>query len=452
MHSVFWGATIAIAAAIASNLGVNVQKRSHNCEGLKSLAMQRPYTRRPMWWFGMALVIFGALADFVALGFAAQTLVASIGGGSTIFANVVFAHYWLKQELYITDIIGVALVTVGVITLACASSEGGHYTIDEIYTLMQAPQFIAYIFITVVFVVALMIRVKRSLVPTLQAPVVETAVESEEPSLTQPKNNTFDPFPSPVADNSAFMNSIRTPRNVAVDLKLSKRRRKDLKENSTETLETTLVIDPHLPLYWAAISGTVGAQSVLLAKCVMELIFESMRGENQFQYFGTYVLIVAMVLTLLSQTHTLNMACMHGDTMSSFPVFQAFWIGMSNVSGIVFFQQAHTFTATQWVMFPIALVFVMVGIYLIAKHEKMGNFIQYAVAMPSSLGSPRQHAIVAQLFQFTELTPQEMDIIASSSPQGIELQKIAKDGRLDMQDVDLESPSMSSNNRRTGSL
>ena len=134
----------------------------------------------------------------------------------------------------------------------------------------------------------------------------------------------------------------------------------------------------YLPLYWAAISGTIGAQSVLLAKCVMELIWATVDGENQFKFFGTYVLLAGMVATLLTQTHALNMATMHGDTMSTFPVFQAFWIGMSNISGIVFFQQAHNFNQTQWIMFPSALVLVMTGIYLISKHEKFGSSVKYS--------------------------------------------------------------------------
>ncbi|KDO15802.1 hypothetical protein SPRG_18661 [Saprolegnia parasitica CBS 223.65] len=132
----------------------------------------------------------------------------------------------------------------------------------------------------------------------------------------------------------------------------------------------------------------------------------SLEGENQFRYIGTWILVAGMVASLLTQTHALNKATMAGDTMSTFPVFQAFWIGMSNISGIVFFQQAHSFTMAQWIMFPSALLLVMVGIVLVAKHEKMGNHVKYSVAMPLQLSSPRQHDIVAQSFLFKELTPQ----------------------------------------------
>jgi multidrug transporter EmrE-like cation transporter len=147
---------------------------------------------------------------------------------------------------------------------------------------------------------------------------------------------------------------------------------------------------------------------VLLAKCVVEMISSSIQGDNQFQYFGTYVLIAGMAATLITQTHTLNLATMSGDTMSSYPVFQAFWISMSNISGVVFFQHAHNFTQTQWMLFPSALALVLGGIYLVSKHEKFGNRVKYSVAMPISLSSPRQHDIVAQSFVFRVMTPQRL--------------------------------------------
>ncbi|EQC33386.1 hypothetical protein SDRG_08903 [Saprolegnia diclina VS20] len=404
MKSDFLGATIAIAAAIGSNLGVNVQKRSHMQEDERPKHLQRPYTKRPMWWLGMFMVVFGSLGDLFALGFAPQTLVASLGGGSTIVANVLIARFWLKQQLYFTDMIGVALVSTGVVVLALSSSEEGKYTVNELFMLMQAPGFIVYAICTTVFVASLMLRVRRSTSPALRVVDITDEVRkkeladlesnvrsAEEASSTKndtaSEGSTISPFPSPVLSDVEEKGL--------------------LKETKILTSQKhTLVIDKHLPLYWAAISGTIGAQSVLLAKCVMELIFMSLEGDNQFRYIGTWILVAGMVASLLTQTHALNKATMAGDTMSTFPVFQAFWIGMSNISGIVFFQQAHSFTMAQWIMFPSALLLVMVGIVLVAKHEKMGNHVKYSVAMPLQLSSPRQHDIVAQSFLFKELTPQ----------------------------------------------
>jgi len=358
--------------------------------------------------------VFGSLGDLFALGFAAQTLVASLGGGSTIVANVVFARFWLKQDLYLTDILGVIFVSIGVVVLALSSSEEGKYTMNELFTLMQAPGFIMYAILTTGFVMVLILRVRRSSAPALRAvpisPAEKTAgvpigTTNQNVTETQPATNVVDssPFPSPIYDTISL-----TPTSNKNEMSSAKEFLSE-KSSKLESQKHTLIIDKNLPLYWAAISGTIGAQSVLLAKCVMEMIFVSMEGENQFKFFGTYILVGGMVACLLTQTHALNMATMCGDTMSTFPVFQAFWIGMSNISGIVFFQEAHKFTQAQWMMFPSALILVMVGIYLVAKHEKMGNTVKYSVAMPVQLSSPRQHDIVAQSFVFKELTPQHQD-------------------------------------------
>ncbi|KAL4114143.1 hypothetical protein PRIC2_014823 [Phytophthora ramorum] len=132
MKSDLIGGAIAIVSSFLSIFGVNLQKYSHDKEELR--AVQRPYTARPIWWVGMVCVVAASLGDFLALGFAPQTLVASLGGGSTILGNCLMSHFWLKQSLYLTDIVGVAFVSLGVVVLAAASEEDeGHYQMEQIY-------------------------------------------------------------------------------------------------------------------------------------------------------------------------------------------------------------------------------------------------------------------------------------------------------------------------------
>lgn len=488
MNDDFIGGLIAVVAAFASIFGVNLQKYSHSREATR--AVQRPYHLRPLWWVGMICVVSASLGDFLALGFAPQTLVASLGGGSTILGNCLLSRFWLKQALYITDIVGVLFVTLGVITLAAASvSEPGHYKMDKIYQLMQAAPFILYCLITTAFVMTLYLRVRRSKAPALRVAATSSATTipmdenktttTTTTTMTHPESVRLQPLskpttepestptddetqsssgssttseppavkPSPAAARSALMSPFPSPiygetlsmspaclageeddptdddMEYSVDdtsgtIQILK---KPKRHHEGEIEKHTLIIDPKLPLYWAAISGTIGAQSMLLAKCVAEMISSTIQGDNQFVYFGTYVIVGAMVATLLSQTHTMNRAIESGDTMSAYPVFQAFWISMSNISGIVFFQQTSEFTSTQWTLFPTAIVFVILGMTLIAKHEKFGNRVKYSIAMPISLSSPRQHDIVAQSFVFRVLTPQrqlaEEDFEFGASPR-----------------------------------
>ncbi|GMF17219.1 unnamed protein product [Phytophthora lilii] len=438
MKSDFIGGAIAIVSAFLSIFGVNLQKYSHDKEELR--AVQRPYTMRPIWWVGMICVVAASLGDFLALGFAPQTLVASLGGGSTILGNCLMSHFWLKQSLYLTDIVGVAFVSLGVVVLAAASEEDeGHYQMDQIYTLMEAAPFILYALLTTAFVMTLYMRARRSKAPALRVAITDKddakvddvqekkrqlAAKKQDahknseasPALDEPKSSRqqgamMSPFPSPIFGDHLSLSPMGKRLPGEEDDHLEEIELSSLKigkYDESEIEKHTLIIDPKLPLYWAAISGTIGGQSVLLAKCVVELISSTVSGDNQFKYFGTYVLVAGMAGTLLTQTHTLNLATMSGDTMSSYPVFQGFWITMSNISGVVFFQQAHNFTRTQWIMFPLAILCVAIGIYLVSKHEKFGNFVKYSIAMPISLSSPRQHDIVAQSFVFRVSTPQKL--------------------------------------------
>jgi multidrug transporter EmrE-like cation transporter len=436
MKSDFIGGAIAVVSSFLSIFGVNLQKYSHDREELR--AVQRPYTMRPIWWVGMICVVAASLGDFLALGFAPQTLVASLGGGSTILGNCLMSHFWLKQSLYLTDIMGVAFVSLGVIVLTAASEEDeGHYQMDQIYGLMENATFILYALVITTFVMTLYMRARRSKAPALR--VASTDKEDakvddvqekkrelaakkdqqknaeESPALDEPETRTrgalMSPFPSPIFGDHLSLSPMGKRLPGEEDDHLEEIELSSLKigkYDESEIEKHTLIIDPKLPLYWAAISGTIGGQSVLLAKCVVELISSTVSGDNQFQYFGTYVLCAGMALTLLTQTHTLNLATMSGDTMSSYPVFQGFWITMSNISGVVFFQQAHNFTRMQWIMFPTAICLVAVGIFLVSKHEKFGNLVKYSIAMPISLSSPRQHDIVAQSFVFRVSTPQKL--------------------------------------------
>ena len=138
------GLCIVIGSAIMSNLGVNVQKLSHDSEEKRPLFERRLYYTRPLWITGMALVILGSIGDFEALGFAPQALVAAVGGGCTVLANVFFAHLWLKQRLTWNDIIGTLFIIVGVVLSTIANQPDAQLTLEELETQFFHLEFSIY--------------------------------------------------------------------------------------------------------------------------------------------------------------------------------------------------------------------------------------------------------------------------------------------------------------------
>lgn len=117
------GVFMSIAASTCTNLGVNMQKYSFIREAKQKIDLKRSYLVQPYWVSGLLLVIFGSLGDFAALGFAPQTLVTPVGG-FTMVANVIFAHFFLKEAFAKRDAVATMLIIGGVITVAAFADKG----------------------------------------------------------------------------------------------------------------------------------------------------------------------------------------------------------------------------------------------------------------------------------------------------------------------------------------
>jgi uncharacterized integral membrane protein len=134
---------------------------------------------------------------------------------------------------------------------------------------------------------------------------------------------------------------------------------------------------------YPALSGTVGAQSVLFAKCVVELSANTVRhfrqpdtptpeatqtlvtvssllagaasnatsialpgvgsigvsvSQNMFVHWQSYLVLILMLLCIFAQIKYLNDGLRRFDASYSVPVFTSFWILLSVVSGMIFYR------------------------------------------------------------------------------------------------------------------
>ncbi|ETL28638.1 hypothetical protein F441_18516 [Phytophthora nicotianae CJ01A1] len=265
----------------------------------KPVFERQTYYTRPLWLIGLVLVVLGAVGDFEALGFAPQALVASVGGGFTVLANVFFAHLWLGQILTKTDVLGTLLIIIGVVLSTVANEPDEQMSLVELEKQFFQLGFLIYLGVMTVVLGGIFGQIEAIL---------------------------------------------RLPRA--------------LNENKYRLL----------PFMYATASGIFGSFSVLLAKCASILLILTFSGENQFVYFTTYLFMGGMMCTLVLQTDLLNRAIMAGDTLSVFPMFQCFWIGSSVIGGVVFYEKYTRFSLFDWLCLPIALAFIIMGIYLLAKH------------------------------------------------------------------------------------
>lgn len=102
MYNYLWGlgVVIAILSSFLTNLGTVFQKLYHIRGGKK------------YWFAGLVMMGTGALGDVVALVFASQVLVASLGP-TTLVANIVLAPIVLKEVVSKHELVCTAIIIVG---------------------------------------------------------------------------------------------------------------------------------------------------------------------------------------------------------------------------------------------------------------------------------------------------------------------------------------------------
>ncbi|ETW04830.1 hypothetical protein H310_03954 [Aphanomyces invadans] len=368
-HRDIVGGVLAVAASVVSNFGVNVQKYSHTQEQKRPVADQRPYIFRPVWWVGLIMVIVGSIGDFAAFGFATQALVAALGGGSTLIANVIIANQMNQETLYRSDLLGVLLVIAGVVVISVISEPDITYPLPVLEQFFARPEFLVYISCVVICVITILAKIKGSLAHTLKSQIrwshqrqkdIVKRNELRFQDLERRMDALEEKLLAGQEDGSRHLHSNvahHEPRGIPT---------KESPRKPDAVLDTTQ--STSVPFYYATCSGIVGAISVLLAKCSVMMIALTIEGQNQFKYPVTYLFVGGMITCILIQTHLLNMATSLGDTMTVFPVFQAFWITFSVVGGIVFYDSEREFTLEKWVLYPLALSFISLGVYCLMQH------------------------------------------------------------------------------------
>lgn len=121
---------------------------------------------------------------------------------------------------------------------------------------------------------------------------------------------------------------------------------------------------------YGGIAGTFGGQSVLLAKSTVELLKSAIWGQSgwyMFTHFASYVIIGGLLCCLVCQIHFLNGGLARFDALIVVPVYQSFWILMSVLGGIMYFEEYVSMTSMQLFMFTLGGFVTIGGIIVLLK-------------------------------------------------------------------------------------
>eukprot|EP00298_Acanthocystis_sp_HF-20_P023213 c31761_g1_i1.p1 GENE.c31761_g1_i1~~c31761_g1_i1.p1 ORF type:complete len:164 (+),score=63.14 c31761_g1_i1:40-531(+) len=142
------GITLCLLSAFSSVIGVNLQKKAHNKRA--SIVVigdekKKSLLRDPLWWFGLSLVVLGALLDFASMGFAPQTVVAAFGA-ATLVINTWTAPFFLKETLTKKAFGATLMISCGAILVVVnASNHSSELSLNQVYARFSSQDFTIYI-------------------------------------------------------------------------------------------------------------------------------------------------------------------------------------------------------------------------------------------------------------------------------------------------------------------
>ncbi|GLE04833.1 hypothetical protein PINS_up013812 [Pythium insidiosum] len=308
-----------------------------------------------------------------------------------------------------TDLWGVFFVIIGVVLIAFIAEPNVEYPLPELEERFVRQEFVIYIASVGVLMVSMLAGIKGSVANRLKNQMqsskrkqkqlmqhlegriqrIEQRLSTMEHALREQErredggNSSLDPL---LPSDPTIAQRPDTPVHAA------KSKHVDLSTPFGELLEG--VTNPtRVPYYYAVCSGIVGSMTVLLAKCSAVMIRLSLKGENQFHYPLTYVFIGGMFVCIIIQTHFLNMATSLGDIMTVFPIFQACWISFSVIGGAVFYESSKSFTPQKWLEYPLALLFIAVGVALLVQHQS--HAAQLSVTNGSGISKSKEYGLLA---------------------------------------------------------
>ncbi|KNE72038.1 hypothetical protein AMAG_15981 [Allomyces macrogynus ATCC 38327] len=377
------GVVISVIGGVVLNLGLNLQKLSFRRAAAIPEPVRPPPYRQPIWVVGFTVWILANLASFVALSFAAQSLIAALGAVSLV-ANAVAAPVINKEPFGKLDALAIVLISTGtVVIVAFASHDEAEYTLCALMLFYRRPSVIAYLTVTVAVIVGLwafigtmdahLARIEhaRVLAASLPRHASGTAASGTDSDRDTPTTNTSKTLhrqstasaasvaPAFRASSSSTISSAASTRPLARPTTASPRW-------LARVGPTSVAARYMLPLAYAALGGMLGGLTVLLAKSAAELIVTTAQGENQFRFVATYLILVGIAVTGVGQVVYINAGLQRYDALVQVPAFYVVYTLCGIVSGGLYFDEFHALSGTQFALFSVGVVLTFLGVACLA--------------------------------------------------------------------------------------
>jgi hypothetical protein len=317
------GVSLSVAGSTILNLGHNLMKRDHMRNALLPAAARRVYMCRWRWAAGFAVFLAGNVLDFLALGLVAQSVAAPLGAVA-IVTNVGFATRFLGEAFSRRDALGTALVVLGaVLCVVFGSHEDRPVALRDLGPMIRSNTALWIYWAACAAVVALL---------AAAVPVVACAVRGGD--------------------------SGRAGRGGAGAGAFARRHAR---------LQ---------PMLHTSIGGVVGAQTIIGAKILSELLEGLARtGKSPFGDGYFYLVIALTGLSGVTQIHQFQVALRQADALVVVPAFFVVWTLLSVTGGGIFFREFDNFSAARAFGFVAGVAVTTAGVVILASRLRVDDVV-----------------------------------------------------------------------------
>ncbi|KAI8867989.1 hypothetical protein GQ42DRAFT_164444 [Ramicandelaber brevisporus] len=335
------------------------------------------------WLVGFVIFILGNIANFTALQFAPQSLVAPLGAVSLV-TNVIVAPWLNKERLTRWDFGGIILIIGGcVMAVVFSGIVSFDYRLCVLINLLRATPTVVYLCIIGACIIAMFAFiqiVERAMNRRQKRIASEQYSGSHSADIThqQQQSTSLEAASStPAAANDATL--VRMPpkpeQNPSPPRK-SISAASMLAQNDPTTIARELhfprwLILYALPLAYATLGGLMATLTTLFAKSLINLLSVSIvQGQNQFNSFLAWVILIVTITTAISQVFWINKGLRRYDALLQVPVFYVVWTVFDIIGGGVYYNEFVDFTPKKYALFTTSIVIIFIGVGLLASRLK----------------------------------------------------------------------------------
>lgn len=394
------GVVLKLAGSALATLGINLQRWRHrrNGRGIDGAADLSFFAHR-VWWIGFVLLASDSVLGFLAYAFASLSKLAPLGTITLVLNNIIApaclgqpARQWDKQA-------AVLVVFGAVLAISCADARTPDYVLDALLALLGQPHVLVYLCSLNTILIALLglgslLDKRREKVEAERRRLrVNGLLDTSAHSHSHSAPTSADSISGNESDNtSTAIDSEQGRRySAAGDTSYSddsevtasgasrQREVKDYAETEAESSSIALDIEARLhesvarqnyPIWLEELhslvlptaAGMAGGQAVMFSKITVEMAKSTILAfDDPFVRVPAYILGGCMGLCLALQIWLLNRALVTFQAFNVVAVYQAVWVVICILGGILVFGDGGMLPASQNIGFAVGCALCVIG-------------------------------------------------------------------------------------------